>query len=159
MRKFIEVTSLVRGVVETYKDQLDNYDDFYDTYYFQTRLVKDKSVQYELRVARLKQLIMNYTFDIKYMQVEMDDYLTDNREYHHNKSVFINLLNISYKILEQRYEYDVDKTAAEVKEILNGDDSDQSYELIEIVDKPVSRDLVKKYSFELFKYMYVQEEN
>lgn len=53
MRKFIEVTSLVRGVVETYKDQLDNYDDFYDTYYFQTRLVKDKSVQYELRVARL----------------------------------------------------------------------------------------------------------
>lgn len=159
MRKFIEVTSLVRGVVETYKDQLDNYDDFYDTYYFQTRLVKDKSVQYELRVARLKQLIMNYTFDIKYMQVEMDDYLTDNREYYHNKSVFINLLNISYKILEQRYEYDVDKTAAEVKEILNGDDSDQSYELIEIVDKPVSRDLVKKYSFELFKYMYVQKEN
>lgn len=99
MRKFIEVTSLVRGVVETYKDQLDNYDDFYDTYYSQTRLVKDKSVQYELRVARLKQLIMNYTFDIKYMQVEMDDYLTDNREYYHNKRVFIDLLNISDKIL------------------------------------------------------------
>ncbi|WP_448668080.1 hypothetical protein [Aerococcus viridans] len=68
-------------------------------------------------------------------------------------------LIISDKILEQRYEYDVDKTAAEVKEILNGDDSDQSYELIEIVGKRVSRDLVKKYSFELFEYMYVQEEN
>lgn len=52
-------------------------------------------------------------------------------------------LIISDKILEQRYEYDVDKTAAEVKEILNGDDSDQSYELIEIVGKRVSRDLVK----------------
>ncbi|PNL92022.1 hypothetical protein [Aerococcus viridans] len=62
-------------------------------------------------------------------------------------------------IKEWRYEYDVDKTAAEVKEILNGDDSDQSYELIEIVGKRVSRDLVKKYSFELFEYMYVQEEN
>lgn len=166
MRKFIKDTSLVRGVVETYKDQLDNYDDFmeainkgniqakdYDTYHYHTRLVKDKSVQYELKVARLKQLIMNYTFDIKYMQVKMDDYLTDNREYFHNKEVFIDLLNISEKILEQRYEYDVDKTVAEVKEILNGDDSDQSYELMEIVDKRVSRDLVKKYSFELFEYM------
>lgn len=68
-------------------------------------------------------------------------------------------LIISDKILEQPYKYDVDKTAAEVKEILNGDDSDQSYELIEIVGKGVSRDLVKKYSFELFEYMYVQEEN
>ncbi|WP_172545077.1 hypothetical protein [Aerococcus viridans] len=33
-------------------------------------------------------------------------------------------LIISDKILEQRYEYDVDKTVAEVKEILNGDDPD-----------------------------------
>jgi hypothetical protein len=165
MSKFIEDTSLVRGVVETFKDQLDNYDDFieainkgniqakdYDTYYYQTRLVKDKSVQYELRIARLKQLIMNYTLDIKYMQDEMDDHLTDNREYFHNKGVFTDLMNISDKIMEQRYDYDIDKTLAEVKEILNRDDSDQSYELIEIVDKRVSRDLVKKYSFELFDY-------
>ena len=33
-------------------------------------------------------------------------------------------LIISDKILEQRYEYDIDKTAAEVKENLNGDDPD-----------------------------------
>lgn len=167
MTRFTNDNSLVRGVVETYRDQLDNYDDFveainegniegnfYDTYYHQTGLVKDKAIQYELRVARLKQLIMNFTLDIKYMQIEMWEYLTDNREYFHGKGVFNDLMAICNRIGERRYEYDIDKTVAKVNELLAGDHSKESRELVSLVDKRVSRNLVQIYSRDLFELVY-----
>lgn len=167
MTRFTNDNSLVRGVVETYRDQLDNYDDlleaikegniefnFYDAYDYQIGLVKDKVIQYELRVARLKQLILNFTLDIKYMQIEMWEYLTSNREYFNSKGVFNDLMAICNRIGEQRYEYDVDITVARVKELLSGDYSKESNELIDIVDKRVSINLVQIYSRDLFELVY-----